>query len=183
MTAMRELLMERDYDDIPTNDILGRAGVSRGGMYHHFPSKLELFRAAWEASERDNIRNLVAAATDGAADASAFQLLLSGCLAYLEEASRGGELARIGLRQSRAVLGWETWREAATPLGIGVIQGAVEAAVRAGELVSDNVTATTHLILATLIEAGLLISTSPHPRGSLAQVKPEVARIVRGLRS
>jgi AcrR family transcriptional regulator len=40
---MRDLLLERDFDQIATEEILARAGVSRGGMYHHFASKVDLF--------------------------------------------------------------------------------------------------------------------------------------------
>jgi hypothetical protein len=41
--------------------------------------------------------------------------------AYVRECASPGELQRIGLRQSRAVLGWEGWREAAAPLGIAAL--------------------------------------------------------------
>ena len=33
--------MERDYDLVSTEEILERAGVSRGALYHHFPTKLD----------------------------------------------------------------------------------------------------------------------------------------------
>ena len=180
---MRELLVERDFERIATDEILDRAGVSRGGMYHHFASKIDLFRAAFEASERDALLRLAAVAQAAAArGAGPFDQLQAACVAYVQEAASGGELQRIGLRQSRAVLGWEGWREAAGPLGIAAMRGGIEAAVDAGELQSDDLTTTTHLVLAALIEAGLLAATDPDAGQALARIEPEVVRLLNGLR-
>lgn len=181
---MRELLLERDFDAISTEDILARAGVSRGGMYHHFASKVDLFKAAYEASERDMILRLGSLAEQQTARGSgAFDRLLAGCIAYVRECASDGELQRIGLRQSRAVLGWEGWREAAEPLGIAALKAGIQVAVDAGELASDDVTVTTHLVLAALIEAGLLAATDPEPDRVLGRIEPEIARLLNGLRT
>jgi AcrR family transcriptional regulator len=181
---MRELLLEKDFPEIATDDVLERAGVSRGGMYHHFTSKVELFEAAYEASERDAILRLATIAGEEAArGAGPFDQLVTACLAYVREAASDGELQRIGLRQSRAVLGWERWREAAEPLGIAALRAGIQAAVDAGELESDDITITTHLILAALVEAGLLAATDPNQDRALARIEPEIARLLNGLRA
>lgn len=182
--AMRDLLLERDFDQIATEEILARAGVSRGGMYHHFASKVDLFKAAYEASELDAMLRLGAVAGQQAASsAGPFDQLLAGCIAYVRECATPGELQRIGLRQSRAVLGWEGWREAAAPLGIAALGAGVQAAVDAGELASDDVTITTHLLLSALIEAGLLAATDPKPEQALARIEAEITRLLDGLRA
>lgn len=181
---MRELLLERDFDEIATAEVLARAGVSRGGMYHHFTGKVELFKAAFEASEREILLRLASTAGETAGPgASPFDQLLAGCIAYVRECARPGELQRIGLRQSRAVLGWEGWRETAASLGIAAMRAGIQAAVDAGELVSEDVTTTTHLVLAALIEAGLLASTDPNPERALARIEPEIVRLLGGLRA
>jgi AcrR family transcriptional regulator len=180
---MREMLLEHDFDEIAIEDVLARAGVSRGGMYHHFPSKVELFRAAYVASERDAIRRLSALAEAHAAQgAGPFDQLLAGCIGYVRECATDGEMQRIGVRQSRAVLGWEGWRDSAGPLGIAAIKAGIQAAVDAGELASDDVTTTTHLVVAALIEAGLLAATDPDPGQALTRIEPELSRLLTGLR-
>ncbi len=181
---MRELLLERDFDEIATEEVLARARVSRGGMYHHFAGKVELFKAAFEASEREVLLRLASIVAEQTGPGPGpFDQLRAGCIAYVRECASGGELQRIGLRQSRAVLGWEGWREAARTLGIGAMRAGVEAAVDAGELVSDDVTTTTHLVLAALIEAGLLAATDPNPNQALARIEPEIIRLLGGLRA
>jgi AcrR family transcriptional regulator len=177
--AARELFTENDFADVSTEAILERAGVSRGAMYHHFPSKTELFRAAWEASEREAMERIARAVNP---ELGPFDALLAGSSAYLAECARSRELQRLGLRQSRAVLGWEGWAEAAAALGIGVMVAGVLGAVQAGELEADDVELTARLVLAALIEAGLLIATAPDPEARFRQVEPEALRLIRGLR-
>src|SRR4028119_890886 len=58
MQAGLELFLQRAYEDVPTEEILERAGVSRGALYHHFPGKIDLFRAVFLESERRNIRRI-----------------------------------------------------------------------------------------------------------------------------
>ena len=41
----------RNYDQVSTEEIVKRSGVSRGALYHHVLTELDLFRAVFEASE------------------------------------------------------------------------------------------------------------------------------------
>ena len=152
--AAHDLFMQRDYDLVSTAEILERSGVSRGALYHHFPSKLDLFRAVYEASERRKIELIVAEVPAGSSPGEA---LVAGARAYLRRCETDEEMRRIGLTQSRAVLGWEGWREAATELGIGAVLGLVTAAIEAGELSPHDPETTALILLGALIEAAMLI--------------------------
>jgi AcrR family transcriptional regulator len=176
---MRKLLVERDYGYVSTEDVLALAGVSRGALYHHFSGKLELFRAAYVESERDAMARIAAALPP---DAGPLEQLRAGCRAYLAECAGSGEMQRIGLRQSRAVLGWESWRETAVGLGIGMMRATVQAAVEAGELSSADVEVTADLLMAALIEAGLMVASAEDPGAARRAVEPELMRLLDGLR-
>jgi AcrR family transcriptional regulator len=180
--AARQLFTERDFDDVSTGEILARAGVSRGALYHHFASKIELFREVYLVCERDAMERVGARALELALTDAAFDLLVAGCRAYLAECASSRELQRIGLRQSRAVLGWEAWREAAADLGIGLMEATVAAAAEAAEIDAPDVAATSSLLLASLIEAGLSIANDPHPERALARFEPQAVRLFEGLR-
>src|SRR5271165_6020569 len=102
-------------DRLCTADVLDRAGVSRGGLYHHFRGKDQLMAAVLEAVERDVIVRLAAAVSE---QPDPFSALRTGTQWYLDECMRSKELQRVGLLEGRKALGWEVWRETVTPYGL-----------------------------------------------------------------
>ena len=52
LRAGRELFAERGYAGVGTEEIVARAGVTRGALYHHFADKRDLFRAVHEELEQ-----------------------------------------------------------------------------------------------------------------------------------
>ncbi len=177
--AAHGLFMERDYDDVSTAEILERSGVSRGALYHHFPTKLDLFRAVWEASERRAIERIAARMPAGSTPFETLVLLARG---YMQAAETDEELRRIGLGQSRSVLGWEAWREAATGLGIGVAMAGVTAAVEAGELPPDDPETMAIVLLGAMIEAAMLVVVADDPAAARERSEAVVVEMLEGLR-
>jgi AcrR family transcriptional regulator len=80
--AARELVVERGYADVSTSEVLKRAGVSRGGLYHHFAGKEQLMAAVLDALERDFVERLGAAV---AVAPDPFSALRDGVQWYLDE--------------------------------------------------------------------------------------------------
>jgi AcrR family transcriptional regulator len=180
LEAARQLFIKEDYGEVSTADVLRRAGVSRGALYHHFPSKRALYRAVWRDSERRLIERLGAAAAEAK---SPFEALALGARAYLDEAATNREFQRIGLLQSRTVLGWEGWRAGIQDLGLAAMRGAIEAAMESGELRRADPEATAHLLMAALIEAGLLIATAHDPAAARRRAEPPLMEMLAGLRA
>jgi Tetracyclin repressor-like, C-terminal domain len=106
-----------------------------------------------------------------------------GCRTYLDEAATNRELQRIGLLQSRTVLGWEAWREGIQDLGLATMRGGIEAAMEYGEIRRMDPEPTAHLVLAALIEAGLLIATSADREAARAGAEPPLMEMLEGLRA
>lgn len=171
--------MERDYDRVSIEEILELSGASRGALYHHFPSKLDLFRAVFEASERRVIEQI--AARMSAAERP-FEALVEGAVAYLRQCETDDELRRIGLSQSRAVLGWEGWRAAATELGIGLVLTMVDAAIEAGELPPRDPEATALVLLGALVEAAMLIVVADDRAAARERSEAVIVDLLEGLR-
>ena len=179
VAAAHELFLERDYDQVSTEEILARSGVSRGAMYHHFPTKLDLFRAVYEASEQ---RVLALVAGELAEAADPFDALILGSRAYLRQAETNPELRRIGLVQSRAVLGWTQWREVAANLGLGVVREMVRAAIAAGQISARDPEPTAQILLGALIEAAMLIAVADDPAAARRESEAVVVELIEGLR-
>jgi AcrR family transcriptional regulator len=177
--AARELFIERDYAQVSTADILERAGVSRGALYHHFEGKRGLYREVWRNSEARLIERLVGA---GANAVTPYEALAAAARAYLDEAVTNTEMRRIGLLQSRTVLGWEEWRRGLQDLGLAAMSGGIEAAMDSGELRRADPESTAHLLLAALIEAALLIVTSEDSSAARSRAEPPLMGMLEGLR-
>jgi AcrR family transcriptional regulator len=171
--------MERDYDRVSTAEIITRSGVSRGALYHHFSSKRDLFLAVFEASERRTIAS-IAAKAEGAA--TPFDALRESARAYLDLCENDEEFRRIGLTQSRVVLGWEGWRAAANELGIGVTLVLVSAAIEAGELPPVDSETVALVLLAALIEAAMLIVAAGDRRAARRRSEVVIIEMLEGLR-
>ena len=177
--AARELFMERDYGDVSTGEIIERSGVSRGALYHHFASKRDLFKVVFETGERRVLGLVIERAM---AAASPFDALLESARAYLQLSETDKELRRIGLLQSRVVLGWEGWRATATELGIGVALAAVSAAIEAGELAPHDPEMTAIILLGSMIEAATLIAVAADRRAARERSEAVVVDLLEGLR-
>jgi AcrR family transcriptional regulator len=171
--------MERDYEGVSTEEILARSGVSRGALYHHFPTKLDLFRAVFIASERRVIDRIAARADSFS---SPFEALLALARGYLRAAETDEELRRIGLGQSRAVLGWEDWRATCTELGIGVALAGVGAAIEAGELPPHDPETAAIVLLGAMIDAAMLIVVADDRATARERSEAVIIDLLEGLR-
>lgn len=179
VAAAHELFMERDYELVSTEKILERSGVSRGALYHHFPTKLDLFRAVFMASERRVIDRIAARA---AASATPFDALLGLAKGYLRAAEDDEEQRRIGLGQSRAVLGWEGWRLACAELGVGLALAGVSAAIEAGELPPHDPETTAIVLLGAMIDAAMLITVAEDRAAARERSEAVIVDLLQGLR-
>ena len=60
--AARALFSERGFAGTATEDLVARAGVTRGALYHQYVDKRDLFRAVFEDVERQLGERIGAAA-------------------------------------------------------------------------------------------------------------------------
>jgi AcrR family transcriptional regulator len=178
--AARELVVEHGYAGVSTSEIQRRAGVSRGGLYHHFASRQELMAAVIEAVELDFTQRLGAVV---AAARSPLAELRVGSQWYLDECVRSREIQRIGLYEGRQALGWAQWRESVAPYGLAMLVVALDAAMDAGEIVRVDSTALAHTLLASLHEAATMILSASDQAGERERVGEVIAALIDGLRA
>jgi AcrR family transcriptional regulator len=177
--AARELVIDHGYAGVSTAQVLRRAGVSRGGLYHHFSGKQELMGAVIEAVEVDLMKRLEAAVAEAP---DPFTALQTGVQWYLDECLRSKELQRIGLQEGRQALGWERWRKSVAPYGLAMLAAGIDTAIEAEQIAQVDALALAHMILASLHEAATMILIATDPLDERARVGPTVAAIIDGLR-
>jgi len=159
LTAARELFSERGFAGTATEDLVARAGVTRGALYHQYADKKDLFRAVFEEVERDLGERIALAA---AAETTPWEQIRAGARALLE-ASLEPAVRRIVLTDGPSVLGWEEWRRIDSKYAYGMVRTALEANVDAGKLPRHPIEPLAHLTIGALNEAGLAVAASGTP--------------------
>jgi AcrR family transcriptional regulator len=177
--AALELFTERGYAGVGTEEIVARAAVTRGALYHHFKDKRDLFRAVHERVESELVQR-VAARMESTGDP--WEVLLTGTLAFLDACDEPAA-KRIALTDAPVVLGWKEWREIDNRHGLGLTRAALQAGVDAGVLRPVDVDAMAHLFVAALTEAAFVIANADQPRKARDRVEGALLDLAEGLRA
>jgi AcrR family transcriptional regulator len=177
--AALELFTDRGYAEVGTEEIVARAKVTRGALYHHFEDKRDLFRAVFERVEGDLMKR-IGATMDVAEDP--WNLMIAGMRSFLD-ACEEPAVKQISLTDAPAVLGWREWREIDNRHGLGLTRAALQGAVDAGAIRPIAVEPMAHLFVAALSEAAFVIANAEHPRKARAQVEEALLQLVEGMRA
>jgi AcrR family transcriptional regulator len=172
------LFAEHGYAGVGTEEVVRRAGVTRGALYHHFRDKQDLFRAVFEQTEAEIMQTIIAR-VEGIGDP--MEELATGVRAFLD-ACDDPTLMRIGLRDAPGVLGWEEWREIGNRHGLGLVTSALGWAMDEGQIIRTDVRTLGHLLLAALAEASLLIASADDPGVARGEVERTLLALLEGLR-
>jgi AcrR family transcriptional regulator len=179
LKVARKLFAERGYSAVGTEEIVQRARVTRGALYHHFRDKKDLFRAVHEQLEAEMAERIGRQLAEG--DASdPLELLAAGARTFLDHTT--GPLARVTLVDAPSVLGWEEWRAIDEKYGMGLVIAGLQGAIEAGVVRDQPVKPLAHLLLAALGEAGMLIANAEDPKVARAEVEAPVLALLEGLR-
>jgi AcrR family transcriptional regulator len=179
IAAARELFATRGYAGVATEEIVQRAGVTRGALYHHFRGgKEELFRVVLVQISAETVAQ-VARVAGGAADP--WEALVQGSEAFLD-ACATPEVQRIMLVDGPSVLGWDVWRAIDADYGLGVLAAALQRAMDAGRLMPAPADALAHVLSGALDEAAMVVARAEDPAAARAEMGLTVRHLLEGLR-
>jgi AcrR family transcriptional regulator len=175
----RELFAKRGFTEVSTEEIVRRAGVTRGALYHHFRDKRDLFAAVVDQVEQDVLERVAQAAL-GEADPWTQQL--AAVRAYLDVCLEPA-VQRIVLVDAPSVLGLAAWREIEAKYGLALVRAGLENVMNAGLIERQPVEPLAHLVLGALTEGGLLIARAEDRKTARREVGESVDRLLGGLRT
>jgi AcrR family transcriptional regulator len=179
LAAARPLFSQRGYADVGTPEIVAAAGVTRGALYHQFDGKLALFEAVFEQVEQEVTERIGRVLADsGATDAVG--ALRAGAEAWLDACAEP-DVQRIILLEAPAALGWERWRELGMRYGMGLVEGALTAAMAAREIPDQPVRPLAHVLIGALDEAALYVARAPDPQQARTEVGAVLDTLLAGL--
>jgi AcrR family transcriptional regulator len=182
VAAARELFPDRGYANVPVEEIVRRAGVTRGALYHQFPGgKEDLFAAVFDAVETD----VMAGIADTLAEAGAedpVEGVRAGIDATLELAL-DPKLVQLTILDAPAVLGWEAWRAAGERYGLGLVRAGLTAAMDAGAMARAPVDPLAQLLLAAVEEAIIYVARAEDADAAREEARVALNRLIDGLGS
>jgi AcrR family transcriptional regulator len=173
--AGRLLFAERGYAGAGREEIVERAGVTRGAMYHHFNSKEALFQAVYETVEQELC---AAIETSAMASRDPIEQLRLGARAFLDAAATG-EVRRIVLLDAPAVLPVEVRRRLTEQYGLGMVRHALRIADAAGRLTVGPVDALALVVMAVLHEAATAIADGDDPAAMHSVIDGLITAVTR----
>jgi AcrR family transcriptional regulator len=177
ITVARELFTERGYAGTSVEDIIERAGVARGALYHHFPGKEALFAAVYQVVQAEVATEVVATAL--AADDPA-QAVYAGLSAFLDFCLQP-EFRQIVVLDSVPVLQGHAWKEGATEQSELDMLRQVLTPLAAAYLPGLELGALAHVALGGLYGAAFYIARSPEPATARSEADVVLRTLIAGL--
>lgn len=175
LDAARELFAEKGYHETSAEEIVRRAGLTRGALYHHFEDKRDLFRVVVDEMESEIDEEIEAAER---AEAGLPEAVMAGYRAFVD-AVLDPEMKRTFFLDGPSVLGWE-WREIDARHAVGKIEEGLEALIAEGYIEPQPVGPLARLINGALLEAAFFVADSDDPQTARDQVWGAMERLVGG---
>ncbi|WP_436772500.1 TetR/AcrR family transcriptional regulator [Yinghuangia sp. YIM S09857] len=184
VTAARELFAERGYTGTGTEEIVARARVTRGALYHHFRDKKALFRAVMDSVAAEAAEALVSHELRHAQERpdEPWDQLRHGFQSFLDVCTTG-DFQRIVLIDGPAVLGQDVWDTLVAEHGHGLLAEWLRKAMANGEIDELPVAPLARLLAALISEASLYTARADDPDIARREAGAVVDRVLAGLRS
>lgn len=153
--VFRKSLLHKGLQETTTASVLAEAGLSKGAMYHHFASKVEIIEAIYREESHGAVRR---AAASVARELPPVERLKLACSAWLQELDIP-DVARILLEIGPSALGTAKVRAIEDELTLRLFQTLLEEAVQRGDASLSNPSLAARLINGMVAEVAVL------PRG------------------
>ena len=179
ISTARALFTERGYAATSIEEIIQRAGVAKGALYHHFNGKNELFRAVYDAVQADAVGRVVAAAL---AEQEPWAAVRAGLSAFLDTCLEPA-FRRIVVLDSVAILQQDVWEGGIEHNELPMLRTVLTPLVAADLIPGVRVEPLVHVTLGGLYGAALFIARSRQPRVARREVDAVLDTLVAGLQS
>jgi AcrR family transcriptional regulator len=176
LDAARSLFAEKGYHETTAEEIVRRAGLTRGALYHHFEDKKDLFRAVVDEMEGEIDEEIEAAER---AESGLPEAVMAGYRAFVD-AVLDPEMKRTFFLDGPSVLGWE-WHEIDARHAVTKIEEGLEALIEEGFVKPQSVVPLARLINGALLEAAFFVAVSEDPETARDEAWDAMERLVGGL--
>ncbi len=179
--AARELFAEKGYGGVTIGEIVVRAGMTKGALYHHFEDKRSLLRAVVEEIEEELDEEVLGAARKSRDEnRDPFGAFMAGIYAYLDACLRR-DVRQILLLDGPSVLGWAEWHGIDAEYAIAQIERGLKVLMDLEVVEAQPIGPLAHLIHGATMEAALFIATADDPEKAREEMGSALRRLLEGL--
>jgi AcrR family transcriptional regulator len=173
------LFTDHGYAGTSLDEVVAAARVTKGALYHHFPSKLALFENVFLRVQEETTTEISRAINTSK---DPWERAQTGLEKFLE-VCRQPEFRRICMQEGPVALGHERWQEAEKASSYGIVQGIVE------ELLADLGSgadqlgeAFTAVFYGAIRSASEYVSDAEDPDAASDDVQATIGALLAGLR-
>ena len=151
----------RGYAETSIADICDELSITKGALFHHFPTKEALFREVWTRQQVEMDAEARKAAIAARSLTDPYAAFMAGSRTYLNYVARQ-DFQQIVLIDGPAVLGQKGWYESDHDLGIQNVTAGVRYLSKKGLVAPGNVEALAILLQSALNGAGFALLRDPN---------------------
>ncbi len=173
-----QLFTDHGYAGTSLDEVVAAARVTKGALYHHFPSKLALFESVYDRLQEQTTREIEKAISRSKDPWERAQI---GLKAFLE-VCREPHFRRICLQEGPVALGHERWAEAERAASLGIVQRTVDDLLKdlgGGEELSDSFAI---VFYGAIRSASEYVADAADPDSAAQEVQATIGAILAGMR-
>ena len=178
LDVARKLFTEKGYANTSTEELVQRAGVTRGALYYHYHDKAALFEAVFKEVRGASV-SFIRSRIQAAEGDTWQRFIVTGCQAFVESAMNPS-VRRIIHTDGPAVLDWAVVQKN-TP-GQRLSRNVFEQLMAEGLIEQMPLEPLVHMLWAAFFEAGVYIAYADDSAAAQEEMGSALVRLITGLR-
>jgi len=178
LDVARQLFTENGYQATRTEEIVQRAGVTRGALYHHFRDKEDLFRSVLDEVDAEVESSLLRRSKEQ--PVSSWELFRVNSEIHLDAASRNPAYRQIVLIDGPSVLGGREWSERRGGPQVKISEYLSDA-IAEGSIDALPIEPLAQILTSLGVGSAMYIAEAAEPELAHAQVAELTERLLGGL--
>jgi AcrR family transcriptional regulator len=173
-----ELFTDRGYAGTSLDEVVAATRVTKGALYHHFPSKLALFESVYTHLQEKTTKEIEKKLSR---TKDPWERAQVGLEAFLE-LCREPHFRRIVLQEGPVALGHERWAEAERAASLGIVQRTVDDLLKdigGAEGLSDSFAM---VFYGAIRSASEYVADADDPDTAAREVQATIGAILAGMR-
>ncbi len=166
------------YNNVSVDQIAADAKVAKGAIYHHFPTKADVFEAVLHDVASQILAEVQANLMQ---QTDILAAMFTGNRAFFASCAKP-EFSQIFLKDGPAVLGWSRWREIDASYFGGMVRDGLFAAMEFGVITKRPIEPLVRLILGAVTEAAIDCANSDNFAKAAESYLEGLEAIINGLR-